>query len=353
VQRRIRSTSVLSVGPTAASDTRRAGIALCLVSACGFGLMAIFATQAYDAGVGVTSLLATRFALAAGMFWAIVGVRRARSARAGGRDADASSRPSRRIVLASLALGGVGYSVQSGLFFSALRHIDVSLTSLLLYTFPALVCCGSVALGRERMTAFKASVLGLASAGTALVLLGGGVGGLQATGVLLGLGAGVAYSVYVLITEDVVARIDAWLFSALVTSGAATTFLVTGLISGALAVPGVEGLLWVTAIAVFSTVVPISTFLLGMERVGAPTASIVSTVEPVLTVSLAVILLGEGLATGQVLGAILVIGAVIALSSPRASRERESAAGVSVAFDGPTPAPAGPAPARTPAREPA
>ena len=108
-------------------------------------------------------------------------------------------------MLASLALGGVGYSVQSGLFFSALRHIDVSLTSLLLYTFPALVCCGSVLLGRERMTAFKAWVLGLASAGTALVLLGGGVGGLQATGVLLGLGAGVSYSVYVLVTEDVVA----------------------------------------------------------------------------------------------------------------------------------------------------
>ena len=193
--------------------------------------MAIFATQAYDAGVGVTSLLATRFALAAAMFWAIVGARRARVARGGAVDA---ARPPRRVVLASLALGGVGYSVQSGLFFSALRHIDVSLTSLLLYTFPALVCCGSVLLGRERMTAFKAAVLGLASAGTALVLLGGGVGGLRATGVLLGLGAGVSYSVYVLITEDVVARIDSWLFSALVTTGAATTFLVTGLISGAL-----------------------------------------------------------------------------------------------------------------------
>ena len=90
-----------------------------------------------------------------------------------------------------------------------------------------------------------------------------------------------------------------------------------------------------------------------MERVGAPTASIVSTVEPVLTVSLAVVLLGEGLATGQVLGAVLVIGAVIALASPRARLGREPAAGVSVAFDGPTPAPPGPAPARTPAREPA
>jgi hypothetical protein len=44
---------------------RRAGIALCLASACGFGLMAIFAAQAYRAGIGVTTLLAARFVLAA------------------------------------------------------------------------------------------------------------------------------------------------------------------------------------------------------------------------------------------------------------------------------------------------
>jgi len=343
------------VSPAATSDGRRAGIALCVVSACGFGVMAIFATQAYDAGVGVTSLLAARFVLAAGMFWAIVAGQRAwRSRGAGARDAPpGAAPPARRVVLASLALGAVGYSVQSGLFFSALRHIDVSLTSLLLYTFPALVCCGSVALGRERLTAFKALALALASAGAALVLLGGGAGGLHAAGVLLGLGAGVTYSVYVLVAEGVVARIDAWLFSALVTTGAAATLLMTGLVSGTLALPSATGALWVAAIALLSTVLPISTFLLGMERVGAPTASIVSTVEPVLTVSLAIVLLGEGLAAGQVAGAALVIGAVIALASPGAPRSRESAAAVSVASHGPAPAAAGPAPARTPAQEPA
>ena len=190
----------------ATSDTRGAGVALCLVSACGFGVMAIFATQAYDAGVGVTTLLATRFALAAALFWAIVGARRARRA---GRIVDAgaglvardevAARPPRGIVIAALALGAIGYSAQSGLFFSALRHIDVSLTSLLLYTFPALVCCGAVLLGRERLTRAKTVALALASAGLALVLLGGGIGGLNATGVLLGLGAGITYSAYILV----------------------------------------------------------------------------------------------------------------------------------------------------------
>ena len=345
---------------TATSDRRRAGIALCVVSACGFGLMAIFATRAYDAGLGVTSVLALRFALAAAVFWAIVGVRRAiaarraararggqRPARAGraGAPAPAGRAPRRAAVVALVV--GMGYSAQSGLFFSALRHIDVGLTSLLLYTFPALVCAGSVALGRERLGAWKASALGLASAGTALVLLGGGSGALNATGVLLGLGAGIAYSVYILVADGVVGRIDAWRFSALVTTGAAIAVTLAGVVTGSLALPVGSAWLWVAAIALVSTVLPVSTFLLGLERVGAPTASIVSTVEPVLTVSLAVALLGETLGPAQLLGGAFVVAAVVALQSRRAER------GVSVAEHGPSTEPAGLAPARTPACEPA
>lgn len=329
--------------------TRRGGIALCLLSACGFGLMAIFAVRAYDAGVGVTTLLALRFVLAATVFWSIVGFRRRRRSVLGERAATAETledtgAAARRGILLALALG-VGYSAQSGLFFSALRHIDASLTSLLLYTFPALVCCGAVLLGRERLTRAKTIALALASAGLTLVLLGGGSGELQATGVLLGFGAGVAYSVYILAAESIVARVDAWLFSALITTGAAVTFVLTGALSGALSAPSGAGWSWIVAIALLCTVLPISTFLLGMARVGASTASIVSTIEPVVTVSLAVVVLGESLAALQVAGAALVLAAIVALQSRRAARS------VSVAGDGPAAAATGRTAARTPARD--
>ncbi|HEV2787720.1 MAG TPA: DMT family transporter, partial [Solirubrobacteraceae bacterium] len=187
--------------PTAiTSDAHRsAGIALCLLSAVGFGLMAIFAKEAYAAGLGVTALLAARFALAALLFWAIAGVR----ARVRGR----LPRMRRRAVVACLGLGGIGYATQAGLFFSALEHIDASLASLLLYTYPALVFCGAVALRREHVTRAKAVALVLASAGTALVLLGGGTHGLQSTGVALGLGAGAAYAPYSLVAETGVRRV--------------------------------------------------------------------------------------------------------------------------------------------------
>jgi drug/metabolite transporter (DMT)-like permease len=383
------------VASRAGSERRAAGIALCVASACGFGLMAIFATRAYAAGLGVTTLLALRFALAATVFWAIVLGRGRRGARieasialagadraarslagrieaaalagpsetarslagpieagslAGRGDAAhagagaAGLRPSRRVLLTALALGA-GYSAQSGFFFSALRHIDAGLTSLLLYTFPAMVCVGSVALGRERLGPWKAGALGLASAGTALVLLGGGSGGLQLVGVLLGLGAGVTYTVYILVAADVVGAIDAWLFSALVTTGAAVTVTLVGLATGSLVAPSPTGWLWIAAIALVCTVLPVSTFLLGLERVGGPTASIASTVEPVVTVSLAVALLGESFGPVQVAGATLVIGAIVALQSRRAEPV------VSVVGDGAPPAAADLAAARAPASQ--
>jgi drug/metabolite transporter (DMT)-like permease len=309
--------------------------------------MAIFATRAYAAGLGVTTLLALRFALAAAVFWAIVGVRRVVACRPAPTELDVPRR-ARGAVLVALVLGA-GYSAQSGFFFSALRHIDVGLTSLLLYTFPALVCIGSVALGRERLGPRKASALGLATAGTALVLLGGGSGQLRLTGVLLGLGAGVTYSVYILVADGVVGRIDAWRFSALVTTGAAIAVTGAGIATGSLAPPAGAGWLWVGAIALVSTVLPVSTFLLGLERVGAPTASIVSTVEPVLTVSLAVLLLGETLGPAQLLGGALVMAAVVALQSSAAMRTRRAERGVSVAVDEPAAQAAHLAPARAPA----
>lgn len=307
-------------------------MALCLASACGFGLMAIFAKQAYADGLGVTSLLAARFVLAAAVFWAIVA--------AGGR---ATVWPSRRLVLASLALGAIGYAAQAGLFFTALEHIDASLTSLLLYTYPALVFCAAVALRREHFTPLKAGALGFASAGAALVLLGGGTGGMEATGVLLALGAAVTYTTYILVADGIVGRVDPFLVSALVTTGAAATFLVAGTAGGTLELGG-GGWIWIVAIALLSTVLPIVTFMLGMQRVGASTASIVSTVEPVVTVALAVALFDESLGPLQVLGGALVLAAVIALQSRGSSsvRRRVPAAHAPAA-----------APARAAASEPA
>jgi drug/metabolite transporter (DMT)-like permease len=70
------------------------------------------------------------------------------------------------------------------------------------------------------------------------------------------------------------------------------------------------------AMVVFSTILPIGTFLAGMRRVGPTAAALLSTLEPVFTVALAALVLGEGLSALQLLGGGLVLGAVVLLSLP-------------------------------------
>ena len=279
----------------------REGLLLCLISAAGFGAMAIFAKQAYAAGLDVTTLLALRFPMAAAMLWALIALRR----RALG---------SLRGLIAGMVLGLVWYSGQAGLFFSSLERIDAGLASLLLYAYPALVTLTAFALGRERLDRRRVVALGLASTGVALVLAGGGTGEIDALGAALALGAAVAYTVYILVSERIGEHTPAVPFAASVCTGAAITFAGAALVSGGIHASG-EGVMWAAILASGSTVLPIVTFMAGLARVGPSTASIASTVEPPFTVTLAWIVFGETLGAVQLAGGALVLSAVVILQA--------------------------------------
>jgi drug/metabolite transporter (DMT)-like permease len=68
---------------------------------------------------------------------------------------------------------------------------------------------------------------------------------------------------------------------------------------------------WLLCLAAVSTVTAISLFFAGLERVGPTLAAILSTVEPLVTVLLALIVLGERLGAIQLLGGALVLAAVV------------------------------------------
>jgi drug/metabolite transporter (DMT)-like permease len=280
-------------------------VALCLASAFGFGCMAIFAKDAYKQHLGITALLALRFGLAALIFWAIARLR------------GPISLPPRRVLLAGLGLGAFGYAAQSGLFFGAVKRMDASTTSLLLYTYPAIVFVAALALRREHADRRRLAALGLAIAGTALVLLGGGgSGSFETVGVVMAIGAAVAYSTYILVADTVVPKLDPFLLSALITTGGAATFWLACVMDGGLDVTvSAHGWLDIAGIVLISTILPVSAFLLGLERVGPSTASILSCFEPVVTVSLAMALYGERLGPGQLAGGALVLAAVIVLQA--------------------------------------
>jgi drug/metabolite transporter (DMT)-like permease len=299
---------------------RSSGTFMCLASGAAFGAMAIFGKLAYGEGATVGTLLAVRFLLAAAVFWAIV------LASGAGREVRALPR---RDVATALGLGGLGYALQAGGYFAALTRIDASLLSLLLYTFPAIVAAAAVALGRERMTRRRAAALVLASSGLALVVAGAGTGALDGLGAALGLGAACVYSAYILVSQGVAGRMRPTVLSAIVCTGAAASLTVGAAALGELR-PGAltaAGWGWLTCLGAISTVAAISLFFAGLRRVGPTTASILSTVEPPVTVLLAAIVFGEVLRPVQLLGGALVLSAVPVLHARLRRRARPAAAG--------------------------
>jgi drug/metabolite transporter (DMT)-like permease len=287
------------------------GVLLCLASAAAFGAMGIFGKLAYDEGATVGTLLATRFAIAAAIFWVLLVLR-------SGAVRDLR-RLSRRDVGIAIALGAVGYGAQAGGYFAALERLDASLLALLVYTFPVIVTVAAIALGREPASRRTGAALALASAGIALVLAGAAAGALDPLGTALGLGAAVVYSVYILVSERVATRVNPLALSTLVCTGAATTLTLAGLAGGDLDPGSVSaaGYAWLGGLAVVSTVGGIALFLAGLKRVGPAAASILSTLEPVVTVALASLAFGEALGPAQLAGGALVLAAALAVNTRR------------------------------------
>jgi drug/metabolite transporter (DMT)-like permease len=309
---------MLKLLPDTIRPVRSSGTLMCLGSGAAFGAMGVFGKLAYGEGATVGTLLSVRFVLAAALFWALVlasgGVRELRAMR-------------RRDAGLGLALGACGYATQAGCYFGALPHIDAGLLSLLVYTFPAMVAAAAIALGRERADGRRLGALALASGGLVLVVAGAGAGALDPLGVALGLGAAVVYTAYILVSDGIAARVRPRLLSALVCTGAAASLVAGSALLGELR-PGeltLAGWGWLACLAVVSTVASISLFFAGLPRVGPTTASILATVEPLVTVLLAFLVFGETLGAAQLAGGALVLGAVLVLHMPRVRRRAKIA----------------------------
>jgi drug/metabolite transporter (DMT)-like permease len=162
-----------------------------------------------------------------------------------------------------------------------------------------------------------------------LVLASAGTGDLDPLGTALGLGAAVVYSAYILVTDSIAARMRTRVFSTLVCSGAAVTLTAGSALLGQLR-PGdltVAGWGWLACIALVSTVAAVSLLFAGIARVGPTVASILSTVEPVVTVVLAFLVFREVLGPAQLLGGGLVLASVFTLHARRRPCEPAYAAG--------------------------
>ena len=269
------------------------GIFLVLVSAVSFGLMPIFARLAYYQGVGVDELLFVRFLLAFLIMGAVYSNQRL-------------VLPTRRDLVALIFLGGLLYFLQSTLYFNSLLYSPIAIVELVLYTYPVFVTVGAFALGLESVSRPLIAAIVIALVG--LFLIANPLGNSIGFGVVLVLGASLTYTVYILVGSRVLKRVGGDVAALIVMGAASVSFGLTGVLTGSIRLKwSVAGWFWVLVMSLICTVIAVTTFFMGLSRVGPSRAALISLIEPVVAVFVALLLFGNALTTSQWFGGLLIL----------------------------------------------
>ena len=287
------------------------GVLYILVSGAAFGLLPWFARTAYDHGAGPLGMLAARFTAAA------VGLIALRLLTQRGRPW-----PERSLAVKLFLLGAAGYAIQSSFYFYAIKRMDVSLGTVIFYTFPAMVVLAGWAVLGSRPT--RAMGVSLAVVVTGAALTAGQMPSGTWTGVVAMLCAAAWYTCYILVSDRITHLSGALTSLTLVMVGASFTHLVALPFHGDPLPQDAIGWWAVIGSAVVSTIIGMGFFFAGVTRLGAGRAAILSTIEPVVSIGVGVVALGETLNAVRIVGAVAVLAGVTYLAA-RSGADQSSA----------------------------
>lgn len=277
--------------------TETKGTLAILGSSLGYGGLAVLGKVAFERGVDVVPMLAWRFLVAAAVLWCVTALLGRRY-------------PRRERIGPILGLGLL-YSGNSLAFMVGLDRIPASLASLVFFTYPVVVVLVSRIWLGERLSGRRIGSLLAATAGCALIV-GQGFSTVDGVGILWILAAVALVAVFIVRSHVVLAEVPAIGGTAILLTATAAIMLAAGLVRGGLGVPtDATTLLVIAGLGLTSTAIPVTLFLLGIQWIGPAKASIFSTLEPLITVLLAMALLDERLFPLQILGGAMILGGVI------------------------------------------
>jgi len=290
------------------SDRQR-GIAYIALSALGFAFLPTITRSLYVTSTfQPTDVGFWRFLLANAVIWAIVALRLRQAAA--------------RLPFAGwkVAALGVLYALSALAAFFGLQLISASLYVVLFYTYPAMVAIISLMLG-VRLSVWAWMAVGMTIIGCVLTIpdfsflqQGGNL-----VGVLTALFNALSVAIYYLVSSRWMRQAGDTLHATAWMMLSTFAVICIAVIPNGLRLPdSVATLALVVLLSTVSTVVPIFAINAGLRLIPPTQGSIISSIEPVMAMLIALVLLGEVIRPLQWVGAALIVAAVILLeTSPK------------------------------------
>lgn len=286
------------------------GILLVVLAAFSFSASPSLARLAYDGGSDAGTVTLARFLLGAILTLALL------YGRGGGLPKD------RRVLLWGLGIGLV-YAIQSFAYMGSVLFVPVGIAVLVFFLFPVFVALFAWLIDKMPLSGARWAAVFGAFSGVALTT-GAAPELPDPRGVGLALIAALFTAVYIIYGSRLSKEIGSLTYSGLTFTTASLLFLLWTAVGPGVALPGTL-IGWIGLIgSAVCFVVGILAFFAALTVIDTVKASLVCNLEPLFAIAIAFLLLGELLTPVQLVGVVVVVGAILLsdLGERLASRRR-------------------------------
>jgi drug/metabolite transporter, DME family len=218
-------------------------------------------------------------------------------------------------------LGILGVAASNYLYYLAIQRTNVATAIILQYTAPVWVLLYTVVRGGQgrRPSLRRSAAVGLAAAGCALAVGFVGSGGfrMDVVGVTAALLAAFSFAFYNVGGHTVLARYDRWKVLLWVLVAASTFWIFVNPPWKIVAAHyGRQQWGFMLVFSLLSVLGPFSCYFAGLQHLEPTRAIVASCLEPVFSIVLAALVLGELLRPMQTVGIVLVLVAIVLIQLP-------------------------------------
>lgn len=279
------------------------GIIFILISGASFGVMPILAKLAYSEGANAYNTLALRFAFSALSLYFYIRYKKISLKLNSGQ------------VKLILFLGVIGYSFTSIFLFLAYNYVSSAVATAVLYTYPIMVMLLSIIIYKEKFKLKKLMYVFFTIFGIWIMSNTKGQGS-SSLGIIFVLIAGFSYAIYVIGTASPKLKtIDSFVMSFYISLIVAVADGVVSIFTNSFSNSiSFIGIMYIILLALISTVISLMTFLKGVRIIGPTNAALFSTVEPIVSLILGAIILGEKINIFTISGVGIIIITMILLA---------------------------------------
>lgn len=272
------------------------GVAYAFLSSAAFGIMPILARIAYSNGSNPTTVLIFRFLISTLILFLYLKFKQI------------NINLKKEQVALLLSIGIIGYTITAQTLFISYNYLGAGLATTLHFIYPVVVCITGFIFFKNKMNNKKIISLLLAILGVySLVAFKNNT--INILGISLALFSGVTYGLTMIaLNLNSIRNLDNRVITMYVCLGSTISMVLYGLFSNSIILNfNFIAVGCYLGISIISTIASIILLLKAIKIIGVSSSSILGTFEPIISIFLGALFLGEKLSLELLIGSILIL----------------------------------------------